>query len=136
MEAGSGIYPVLQITMKTYTDYGRHWRFYRSKQPHIVLQSNGDRETFGGDEMIVKWEKNGTITTSRRRPTWRVEHGEAGQHTVLDCWSATGAITSKIKHAIKHKTSPARLAQLLQPLLVFCFSLQQGLDGTPSLAGR
>ena len=35
-----------------------------------------------------------------------------------------GAITSKIKHAIKHKTSPARLAQLLQPLLTFCFSLQ------------
>ena len=26
-----------------------------------------------------------------------------------------GAITSKIKHAIKLKTSPARLAQLLQP---------------------
>ena len=26
-----------------------------------------------------------------------------------------GAITSKIKHAIKHKTSPTRLAQLLQP---------------------
>jgi len=33
-----------------------------------------------------------------------------------------GAITSKIKHAIKHKTSSARLAQLLQP------------DGAPSLA--
>ena len=32
-----------------------------------------------------------------------------------------GAITSKIKHAIKHKTSPARLAQL---------------DGTPSSAAR
>jgi len=32
-----------------------------------------------------------------------------------------GAITSKIKHAIKHKTNPARLAQLLQP---YCFSLQ------------
>ena len=51
-----------------------------------------------------------------------------------------GAITSKIKHAIKHITSPARLAQLLQPSLAFCFSLQpimayhQGLDGTPSLA--
>jgi len=33
-------------------------------------------------------------------------------------WSSTldkGAITSKIKHAIKLKTSPARLAQLLQP---------------------
>jgi len=35
-----------------------------------------------------------------------------------------GAITSKIKHAIKLKTSPARLAQMLQPSLVFCFSLQ------------
>ena len=36
-----------------------------------------------------------------------------------------GAIVSKIKHAIKHKiTSPARLAQLLQPSLAFCFSLQ------------
>ena len=31
------------------------------------------------------------------------------------------AITSKIKHAIKHKTSPARLAQLLQPSLAFLF---------------
>jgi len=54
------------------------------------------------------------------------------------------AITSKrkyaIKHAIKLKTSPARLAQLLQPSLAFCFSLQPitahrpVLDGTPSLA--
>jgi len=37
-------------------------------------------------------------------------------------------------------TSPARLAQLLQPALAFCFSLQPMtayrpiLDGTPSLA--
>jgi len=35
-----------------------------------------------------------------------------------------GSITSKIKHAIKLKASPARLAQLLQPSLAFCFSLQ------------
>jgi len=35
-----------------------------------------------------------------------------------------GAITSKIKHAIKLKASLARLAQLLQPSLAFCFSLQ------------
>jgi len=35
-----------------------------------------------------------------------------------------GAITSKIKHAIKLKTSPAGLAQLLQPSLAFWFSLQ------------
>ena len=38
------------------------------------------------------------------------------------------AITSKIKHAMKHtinhKTSPAKLAQLLQLSLAFCFSLQ------------
>jgi len=50
------------------------------------------------------------------------------------------SITSKIKLAVKHKTSPARLAQLLQPSLAFCFSLQPmtacrpALDGTPSLA--
>ena len=52
-----------------------------------------------------------------------------------------GAITSKIKHAIKLKTSLARLVQLLQSSLAFYFSLQPmaayraGLDGTPSLAG-
>jgi len=46
-----------------------------------------------------------------------------------------GAITSKIKHAIKHKKSPA---QMLQPSVAFCFSLQPMtaydpvLDGTPS----
>jgi len=35
-----------------------------------------------------------------------------------------GAITSKTKPAIKHKTSPVRLAQLLQPSLASRFSLQ------------
>jgi len=65
----------------------------------------------------------------------RLLHNAAYQHP-----SAKGAITSKIKHAIKHKTSPARLVQLLQPSLAFCFSLQPMtvhrpvLDGTPSLA--
>jgi len=56
-------------------------------------------------------------------------------------WRPKGAITSKIKHAIKHKTSPAKLAQLLRPSLAFCFSFLQpmtayrpGLDGTPPLA--
>ena len=47
---------------------------------------------------------------SKSRPLW---HGV--------CCQTKGAITSKIKHAIKHKT---RLAQLLQPSLAFCFSLQ------------
>ena len=46
-----------------------------------------------------------------------------------------GAITSKIKHAIKHKTSPARLAQLLQPSLSFCFSLQPMTAYHPVLDG-
>jgi len=51
----------------------------------------------------------------------------------IDCarTAVKGAITSKIKHAIKLKTSPARLVQLLQPSLAFCCA---GLDGTPSLA--
>jgi len=35
-----------------------------------------------------------------------------------------GAFTSKIKHAIRLKTSPARFVQLLQPSVAFCFSLQ------------
>jgi len=53
-----------------------------------------------------------------------------------------GAITSKIKQAIKRKTSPARLARLLQPSLALCFRLQPmtayrpGLDGVPSRTGR
>jgi len=37
---------------------------------------------------------------------------------------AKGAITSKIKHATVLKTSPARVAQLMQPSSAFCFSLQ------------
>jgi len=45
-----------------------------------------------------------------------------------------------MKNKTCNKTSPARLAQLLQPSLSFCFSLQAMtayrivLDGTPSLA--
>jgi len=45
-----------------------------------------------------------------------------------------------MKHAVKHKTSPAKLARLLLPSLAFCFSLQPMtayrpfLDGTPSWA--
>jgi len=39
----------------------------------------------------------------------REDHGD------LERRLCNGAITSKIKHAIKLKTSPARLAQLLQP---------------------
>jgi len=47
-----------------------------------------------------------------------------GDHDDDDFKERKGAITSKIKHALKLKTSPTRLAQLLQPSLAFCFSLQ------------
>jgi len=47
-----------------------------------------------------------------------------GEKSASDDSDHKGAITSKIKHAIKLKTIPARLAQLLQPSLAFCFSLQ------------
>jgi len=53
----------------------------------------------------------------------RVDTAEIGDISVV-VRRRKGAITSKIKHAIKHKTSLARLAQLLQPSLAFCFSLQ------------
>jgi len=46
-----------------------------------------------------------------------------------------GTISSKIKHAIKLKTSSARLAQLLQPSLAFCFSLQPMTAYRPVLDG-
>jgi len=53
----------------------------------------------------------------------RTDDVELATCLTLVIWSDTkGAITSKIKHAIKHKTSPARLAQLLQPSLAFCLS--------------
>jgi len=48
------------------------------------------------------------------------EHGQAEVQI-----RPKGATTSKIKHAIKLETSPARLAKLLQPSLAFCFSLQR-----------
>jgi len=53
----------------------------------------------------------------------------------LSTYRVKEAITSKIKLAIKHKTSPARLAQLLQPPLAFCFSLQPMTAYRPVLAG-
>jgi len=58
------------------------------------------------------------------RQRWRSGRWTAGW--LWDVADVKGAITSKIKHAIKHKTSPAKLAQLLQlqPSLAFCCSLQ------------
>jgi len=53
------------------------------------------------------------------------------QQSVKLAANAKGAITSKIKHAIKLKTSPAKLAQLLQPSLAFCFSLQSMTAHSP-----
>ena len=60
----------------------------------------------------------GALQMSRWRWWWRWLWCDAGGQ------KTKGAITSKIKHAIKLKTSPASLAQLLQPSLAFCFSSQ------------
>jgi len=61
-----------------------------------------------------------------RRTRWKkcCKHARHSTAPSLQaCSLSKEAITGKIKHAIKHKTSPARLAQLLQPSLSFCFSL-------------
>ena len=54
-------------------------------------------------------------------------------------YSRKGAITTKIKHAIKLKTSPARLAQLLQPSLAFWTVRRHWLQAktrSSAIAGR
>ena len=78
---------------------------------------------------------------------WRLWNPKSGSKFIVSLVSISdvdnGAITREIKHAIKLKTSPARLAQLLQPSLAFCFSLlpmtahpdnNGALNGAPSLA--
>jgi len=49
--------------------------------------------------------------------------------------SGQGAITSKIKHAVKLKISPARLAQLLQPSLAFFLPCSQWRRYTYAVIG-
>ena len=71
------------------------------------------------------WARGGQQRGPGPRPCSRegARGGMTDRHTrSIHC--SKGAITSKIKHAVKHKASPARLAQLLQPSLAFCFSLQ------------
>jgi len=101
---------------------------------------------------LICWRQNvrRTVGTARTTAVPRAA-SLTGASTVTSTKSqmalaivSKGAITTKIKHAIKHtvkyKTKPARLAQLLQPSLAFRFSLQPMtayrpvLDGTPSLA--
>jgi len=84
-------------------------------------------------------EKYGTRLQGWKMHCLQLENARPSRQSACDSM-AKGAITSKIKHAINHKTIPARLAQLLQPSLAFCFSLQPMtvyrpiLDGTSSLA--
>ena len=85
---------------------------------------------------FLRWFLNATIERTEKwgsrllvrataicRRWWPYERGVALPWT-FQAEVSKGAITSKIKRALKHKTSPARLAQLLQPSLTFCFSLQ------------
>jgi len=62
--------------------------------------------------------QRGTCGYAAQWPTRRRIYAAAAAAAVAAADAAAyshlkGAITSKIKHAIKHKTSPARLAQLL-----------------------
>ena len=80
----------------------------------------------------LMWERS--ICGFRAGETWGAQRAGFVRGT-------KGAITSKIKHAIKLKNQSCKtytpVAQLLQPLLAFCFSLQPMtayrpvLDGTP-----
>jgi len=121
---------------------------YLENELNVVRQENAD---FRRDMMTSSLRNHASLTAddvnrlmekivelmngSTIRPSIS-KHAAAG----LPRGTTKGAITSKTKHAIKHKTSPATLAQLLQPSLAFCFSLQPmtayrpELDSTPSLA--
>ena len=57
----------------------------------------------------VSEERNDRISTGY---LWETVDPERPIDGYLALWRPKGAITSKMKHAIKHKTSPARLAQL------------------------
>jgi len=86
-------------------------------------------------QLLLKWGLH-YWTRGRRSDKWccciaRMSYDARHWYPVNSYWphacKCKGAITSKIKHAIiiiKHKTSSARLAQLLQLSLAFCFSLQ------------
>ena len=75
-------------------------------------------------EPLVETEK-----TAKLRDVVYYQRHRVSVHCLYSIRGVKGAITSKIKHAIKRKTSPARLAHFaqllqLQPSLAFCFSLQ------------
>ena len=67
---------------------------------------------------------SGDVTESSQRLISRAR-ARAQAHYYL--WVSKGAITSKIKHAVKLKTSPARHAQLLQPSLGRPYGVTGGL---------
>jgi len=96
------------------------WRAFVGLDLVAQQSSDTDKEVAGGSSASL----DATVVYS------------PSNRTTTDHCATKAAITGKIKHAIKHKTiSPARLAQLLQPSLAFCFSLQPiaayrpGLDG-------
>jgi len=78
--------------------------------------------------MYPPWETGGRGVYSahnQHRSLYRYSRHSLGYNTRSQFHRCKGAITSKIKHAInlKQVQGPARLAQLLQPSLAFCFSL-------------
>jgi len=81
-----------------------------------------------GEVRKIGWLKNqeSCYTCAVQPALWWEWHSACKMyyHNISGLIWSKGAITSKIQHAIKLKTGPARLAQLLQLSLAFCFSLQ------------
>jgi len=95
---------------------GRSCQSVRQGDRRLVTKMICDRcvtHVQTASEAIVDWSR------CRWRWKWYRDVTSEAVKTENDCWPAAarpltkGAITSKTKHAIKHKTSPARLAQLL-----------------------
>jgi len=100
---------------------GRRGKRLRRSSPaaESLFQSNiPGRNYAAGKTKMVAWFVSNCGPKNKRNEY----AAELAKYASL-CLRLKGAITSKIKHAVKLKTSPARLAQLLQPL-AFCFSLQ------------
>jgi len=116
---------------------GVHWHYRRLIgtaasvsyiQSTTVQYSSCTRVCYTGGNCSQHWTMVLWMVFSARwsKHTHSTHHSTAQHVNNFPCYCSCdkGAITSRIKHVLKLKTSPARLAQLLQPSLAFCFSLQ------------
>jgi len=88
---------------------------------YFIIRKRATEKNAGYVTFYAKTDIGLVLTERNLRQAATLNSTHIGTHPTE---RTKGAITSKIKHAIKLETSPARLAQLLQPSLAFCFSLQ------------